>query len=78
MNARERFHQTMNYGPRDRAPFHEFFWPTWPETVDRWAREGGYDPEKVDFGCDRWVFDFQWFFPTLRSSGRFSKKTTTM
>lgn len=63
MNARERFHQTMTYGPRDRAPFHEFFWPTWPETVDRWAREGGYDPEKADFGCDHWVFDFQWFFP---------------
>ena len=53
----------MTYAARDRAPFHEFFWPTWPETVDRWAREGGYHPERTDFGCDHWVFEFQWFFP---------------
>lgn len=64
MTDLERFHATMNYGARDRAPFHEFPWPTWPETADRWAREGGYDPEKTDFGCDRWVVEFQWFFPT--------------
>ncbi len=39
----------MNYGPRDRAPFHEFFWPTWPETVERWSRDGVYDPAGTDF-----------------------------
>lgn len=54
----------MNYGPRDRAPFHEFPWPTWPETVERWAREGGYDPEKTDFGCDKWVIEYSWFMPS--------------
>jgi len=63
MNAHERFHQTMSYGARDRAPFHEFFWPTWPETVERWRREGGYEPGKTDFGCDHWVFESEWFFP---------------
>lgn len=64
MTDLERFHATMNYGPRDRAPFHEFPWPTWPETVERWAAEGGYDPAQTDFGCDRWVIEHQWFFPT--------------
>ncbi len=49
MNARERFHQTMRYGERDRAPFHEFFWPTWPETVERWTREGGYETRQDGF-----------------------------
>ena len=53
----------MTYGARDRAPFHEFFWPTWPETVERWQREGGYEPGKTDFGCDHWVFESEWFFP---------------
>lgn len=63
MNDLERFHATMNYAPRDRAAFHEFFWPTWPETEERWNREGGYQPGKNPFGCDRWEFHFQWFFP---------------
>jgi uroporphyrinogen decarboxylase len=53
----------MAYAPRDRAPFHEFPWPTWPETVERWRAEGGYDPPTTDFGCDRWVIEYQWFFP---------------
>jgi uroporphyrinogen decarboxylase len=64
MTDLERFHATMNYGPRDRAPFHEFMWPTWPETADRWAKEAGYDPEKTTFGCDHWVVESEWFFPT--------------
>jgi hypothetical protein len=63
MNDLERFHASMNYRPRDRAPFHEFPWPTWPETVERWSREGGYDPQKTDFGCDRWVIEYSWFWP---------------
>jgi len=63
MNAKERFHATMDYRPRDRAPFHEFPWPTWPETVDRWAAEGGYHPDTTDFGCDRWLVTDSWFFP---------------
>jgi hypothetical protein len=63
MNDLERFHATMNYCSRDRAPFREFPWPTWPETAERWSREGGYDPLTTDFGCDRWVIEYQWFFP---------------
>jgi len=59
----ERFQATMSYGERERAPFHEFFWPTWPETVERWAAEGGYDPATTDFGCDRWVVESSWFMP---------------
>lgn len=63
MNDLERFHATMQYRPRDRAPFHEFPWPTWPETAEQWAREGAYDPQKTAFGCDRWKVESQWFFP---------------
>jgi uroporphyrinogen decarboxylase len=63
MNDLERFHATMEYRARDRAPFHEFFWPTWPETIDRWSAEGGYDPATTDFGCDRWVVEYSWFMP---------------
>lgn len=63
MNDLERFHATMEYRARDRAPFHEFFWPTWPETVQRWSAEGGYDPATTDFGCDRWVVEYSWFMP---------------
>jgi len=63
MTDRERFFATMRYGARDRAPFHEFPWPTWPETAERWSSEGGYDPLTTDFGCDRWVIEYQWFFP---------------
>jgi len=64
MTDLERFHATMNYCSRDRAPFHEFPWPTWSETADQWVTEGGYDPQTIDFGCDRWVIETQWFFPT--------------
>jgi uroporphyrinogen decarboxylase len=54
----------MEYQSRDRAPLKEFPWPTWPETAERWAREGGYDPLKTDFGCDKWVVEYAWFMPT--------------
>ena len=64
MNDLERFRATMEYQPRDRAPLKEFPWPTWPETAERWAEEGGYDPAKTDFGCDRWVIEYSWFMPT--------------
>jgi len=40
MTDLERFHATMNYCSRDRAPFHEFPWPTWSETADQWSRRG--------------------------------------
>lgn len=64
MNSLERFNATLNYGERDRAPFREFMFPTWPETAERWAREGGYVEGKTAFGCDHWVVENSWFFPT--------------
>ncbi len=63
MNDLERFRGTMNYGEVDRAPIYEFMWPTWPETAERWAREGGYIPGQTDFGCDKWLVEFSWFWP---------------
>ena len=38
MNNRQRFHATMRYQPRDRVPIID--WGYWPETIDRWVREG--------------------------------------
>ncbi|MBI4166489.1 MAG: hypothetical protein HY508_12220 [Acidobacteria bacterium] len=64
MTDLERLNATMNYATPDRAPFHEFMWPTWPETAQRWAREGGYVEKQTDFGCDHWVVEYSWFFPT--------------
>jgi Uroporphyrinogen decarboxylase (URO-D) len=63
MNALERFRATMEYAARDRAPFQQFPWPTWPETEERWAREGGYNPKTTDFGLDKWVVEYSWFMP---------------
>ena len=77
MNDRERFHATMNYGARDRAPFHEFPWPTWPETEEIWAKENGYNPAKTGFGCDRWVVEFSWFFPTPPFEGTIVEEDET-
>ena len=39
MNARERFHAVMEFGQPDRLPLWEFM-GFWPETVDRWHKEG--------------------------------------
>ncbi len=64
MTDLERFRRSMEYCAPDRAPFQQFPWPTWPETAERWTREGGYDPAVTDFGCDRWVLETNWFFPT--------------
>lgn len=63
MNELERFHATMKYGERDRAPFYELWCSTWPETAERWAKEGGYVQGKTDLGCDRWVVETSWFWP---------------
>jgi hypothetical protein len=63
LNSRDRFLAAMDYGPRDRTPFKEFPWPTWPETAARWTLEGGYDPAATEFGCDRWIVEYSWFMP---------------
>ena len=63
MNDLDRFRGTMTYGKVDRAPLYEFMWPTWPETAERWAREGGYVEGRTDVGCDRWLLEYSWFWP---------------
>jgi len=63
MNDQERFRRMMECREVDRASFYEFMWPTWPETAERWAGEGGYIPGQTDFGCDKWLVEFSWFWP---------------
>ena len=60
MTPRERFLATMRYEPVDRVPFRLF--GAWPETVERWKREG-YDPRKPLFQGDHWEWLGEWFFP---------------
>lgn len=56
MNARERFHATMHYLPRDRSPIMDFGF--WEETLILWEEQGL--PHEVDtdafFGMDpQWI-----------------------
>ncbi len=60
MTPRERFLATMRYEPVDRVPFRLF--GAWPETVERWKREG-YDHRKPLFQGDHWEWLGEWFFP---------------
>lgn len=62
MTQKERFHACMRYEPVDRAPY--WAWGGWPETMERWQREG-YDPATMDthLGCDRVHWMGGWFFP---------------
>ena len=61
MNARERFLNVMNYRPVDRCPLK----PNggWPETIERWKREGMDSPDAPKFEFDRWHWVGHWFFP---------------
>lgn len=56
MNARERFHATMHYLPRDRCPIMDFGF--WDETLVIWQQHGfpkGANPD-VFFGMDpQWI-----------------------
>ena len=62
MTERERFLATMNYQSRDRAPF--WHWGAWPETLERWQREG-WDPDSFDLnmGADRRLVYGGWWQP---------------
>ncbi len=62
MTDRERFLATMNYRSRDRTPF--WFWGAWPETLERWQREG-FDPDSFDLnmGADRRIAYSGWWQP---------------
>lgn len=61
MNDRERFLAVLEYGAVDRCVYTG--WGGWPETIERWKREG-YDPSKPSpFKTDRWEWQGGWFFP---------------
>lgn len=62
MTERERFLACLEYRPVDRAPY--WTWGGWPETLERWQREG-YDPATTDvrLGADRCHWIGHWFFP---------------
>ncbi len=59
MNERQRFHATMRYQPRDRAPIYDFNF--WPETLELWHEQGlpahiNRDNSDDFFGMDRFFF----------------------
>jgi hypothetical protein len=58
----QRFHACMAYQPVDHTPFWD--WGAWPETIDRWLREG-YQPDIKDPArlADGRNFIGHWFFP---------------
>ena len=62
MNDLQRFRACMEYRPVDRHPF--WSWGGWPETIERWKREG-YDPEEFDPTAtgDRRISPGHWWFP---------------
>ena len=62
MTPLERFRATMNYEKVDQAPLREF--GAWPETVERWKREG-FETGIDYFGNDHWEGGGSiWFWPT--------------
>ncbi|MCD6350955.1 MAG: hypothetical protein J7M26_02450 [Armatimonadetes bacterium] len=62
MTDRERFLRVMNYQPADRAIFRVLM-GAWPETVERWQKEG-YDPaDEPLYRQDEWHWYGHWFFP---------------
>jgi len=62
MTSRERFLRVMRYEDFDHVPYIAGM-GAWPETEERWRREG-YDPQRPPaFGTERWEFQWTWFFP---------------
>jgi len=62
MTSRERFINTLEYNPVDRG-IYGIGVGTWPETIERWKKEG-YDPSKEPlFDRDHWEWIGHWFFP---------------
>lgn len=62
MNGRERFLSTMKYEAVDRVPL--IATGGWPETEDRWRREGWDGKSLVErFGTDSWHWNTSLLFP---------------
>jgi len=62
MTDRERFVNVLNYQPVDHCFYAECLW-TWPETYERWEREGYDRAREPLFDTDRWDIQLPWFFP---------------
>ena len=64
MTDRERFLNLMEYMPVDRCVYGIWCSGAWPETMERWKREG-FDPDNPpDFNTDDWLMYGGWFFPS--------------
>jgi len=62
MTDRERFLNVMEYKPVDRGIYGAGM-GAWPETIERWKKEG-YEPNKEPiFEKDHWEWIGDWFFP---------------
>ena len=61
MNDLETFLACMEYKPADRRPF--WVWGGWPETMERWHREGWDGRWDTDLACDRRNIIGDWFNP---------------
>lgn len=63
MTDRERFHNLMQYRSVDRCVYGVMV-GTWPETLERWQREGFDHATAPRYPTDRWEWQGGWFFPT--------------
>lgn len=62
MNDRERFWNLLEYKEVDRCVYGVGM-GMWPETMERWQKEG-YDPSQpLPFPTDHWEWIGHWFFP---------------
>jgi uroporphyrinogen decarboxylase len=58
----ERFLNVMSYKPVDRCVY-GVWTGGWPETIERWKKEG-YDPSREPlFKTDHWEWQGGWFHP---------------
>lgn len=62
MNDRERFLNVMNYRPADRCVY-GVMTGGWPETYERWLKEGWDPAQEPRYHTDRWEWQAGWFFP---------------
>ena len=62
MTSRERFLRCMRYEEVDRAPIVGGM-GAWPETIQRWKKEGYGEPGAPEFPADRVEWQGGWFFP---------------
>ncbi len=62
MNDRDRFLALMDYRPVDRCVY-GVWTGGWPETYERWRREGWDSSAPSPFPVDSWDMEGGWFYP---------------